>query len=269
MRFPILAEQIHQVRTRDYRRIGLLGNPAYCELHRGDHIKVHIPREPLESTLKGMIDGYLEGEDTKHIYLYSEDGGAGKSHTNRILEEYCRNSDIPYIIWEDDDEDDMDNIPQSIQYLINIAEKDRVVFFRECDAPEGFYASLLSVEGLYIIGHGHEPEEELQEVDDRFSIFDLQNDYAFSHDQIQKLIREYIRELTREPILVIPDKAIEKISQVSKLPGDALNMLGALLAVAAYRAKNGKEVYIGEDDIQNCCSELVVRALSRYRSYES
>jgi hypothetical protein len=201
--------------------------------------------------------------------MHSEEGGTGKSHTNRILKEHCRRKGIPYVSWDEDAEEDTDAIAQAIKYLTSVAEVDRVVFFRECDAPEGFYASLLSIEGLYIVGHGHEPREELRGTGDSFKVFDLQNDYAFSREDIQRLLREYIKELIKEPILEIPDKALKKISEVSTLPGDALNMLGAMLAVAAYRAKNGKEPEINDDDIRNCCNHLVVEGLSYYRSDES
>ena len=277
MQFPLLLDQIRELRTRDYRKIGLRGNPAYCELHRGDDVEVHIPREPLESTIRSMIDEYANGGNPKHVYLCSENGGAGKSHTNRIMEEYCREIEIPFIIWDDEDED-LDI--QSIHYLIHLAEVDRVVFLRECDAPENFYAELLSVENLYIIGHGHEPENELRGTEDSFKVFDLENDYPFSGEDIQKLLREYIKELTNlstqvgvsrreratDPILTVPDEAFEEISKHTTNPGDALNMLGAMLAVAVYRAKNGKEAEITDDDIQNCCNQLVIDTLSHYDS---
>jgi len=263
MQFPMLLDKIRELRTRDYRKIGLRGNPAYCELHKGDDAEVHIPREPLESAIRSMIDEYANGGNPKHVYLFSEDGGAGKSHTNRVMEEYCREIEMPFIIW-DDEEEDLDI--QSILYLIHLAEVDRVVFLRECDAPENFYAELLSIENLYIIGHGHEPEEELRGTEDRFKVFDLENDYPFSGEDIQQLLREYIKELTKEPILTVPDEAFEEISQHTINPGDALNMLGAMLAVAVYRAKNGKEPEITDYDIQNCCNSLVIDTLSHYDS---
>jgi hypothetical protein len=263
MQFPVLLDQIRELRTRDYREIGLRGNPAYCELHRGDDVEVHIPREPLESTMKSMINEYAKGGNPEHVYLFSRDGGAGKSHTNGIMAEYCREIDIPFIIWDDDDEDlDL----QAIRYLVHVAEVDRAVFLRECDAPENFYAELSSIENLYIIGHGHEPEDELRGAEESFKVFDLENDYPFSAEDIQKLLREYIKELTKEPILTIPDEAFEEISKHTTNPGDALNMLGAMLAVAVHRAKNGKDAEITQYDIQNCCTSLVIETLSHYDS---
>jgi len=279
MQFPILLDQIRELRSRDYRKFGLRGNPAYCDaLHRGDDVDVHIPREPLESTIKSMIDEYANEENPKHVYLFSEDGGAGKSHTNRIMEEHCREIEMPFFIW-DDEEEDLDI--QAIRYLIHLAEVDKVVFLRECDAPENFYAELLSVEDLYIVGHGHHPENELRGIKDNFKVFDLDNDYPFSDEDIQNLLREYIRELTNllggkvgvsrseratEPILTVPDKVFEEISEHTINPGDALNMLGTMLAVAVYRTKNGKEAEITDGDIQNCCNSLVVDTLSHYDS---
>jgi hypothetical protein len=212
-----------------------------------------------------MIDEYANGGNPKHVYLFSRDGGAGKSHTNRIMEEHCREIEMPFIIWDDDDEDlDL----QAIYYLIHIAEVDRVVFLRECDAPENFYAELLSVENLYIIGHGHEPEDELRGTENSFKVFDLENDYPFSVEDIQKLLREYIKELTKETILTIPDEAFEAISTQTTNPGDALNMLGAMLAVAVYRTQNGRTAEITDDDIKNCCNSLVIDTLSYYDSNE-
>jgi hypothetical protein len=301
MEFSMLLKQIRELSTSDYRKIGLRGNPAYSELHRGDDVKVHIPREPLEATIKSMIE-YANGGNPEHIYLFSRDGGAGKSHTNRVMEEYCREIEIPFIIWDDDDED-LDI--QSIRYLIHLAGVDRVVFLRECDAPKNFYSELLSVENLYIIGHGHEPEDELSGTEDSFKVFDLEKNYPFSSEDIQKLLREYIRELTNlsgvqvgcrplpsanpvrrsrplfladfptprseratEPILTVPDEAFEEISNHTINPGDALNMLGAMLAVAVYKAKNGKDPEMTDYDIQSCCNSLVVETLSRYESDE-
>jgi len=64
--------------------------------------------------------------------------------------------------------------------------------------------------------------------------------------------------------LKIPDEALKRISGLTTTPGNALNMLGALLAVAAYKAKSGKKPQITDDDIQHCCNWRVVEALSYY-----
>jgi len=179
-----------------------------------------------------MVNEFVNGGNPKHVYMFSEHGGAGKSHTNRIIEEYCQENKFPFIVW-DDDEEGLDI--QSLKYLIDIAEVGRVVFLRECDAPEDFYSRLLSIENLFIIGHGHEPEDELRGTDDRFKIFDLEKDFPLSSEDIQKLLREYMQKLTKEPILPIPDRVFEEISKHTRNPGDALNMLGAMLAIAVYR----------------------------------
>ena len=262
MRFPILSQKFRELSSRDYRTVGFKGNPAYSELHRGDDVEVRIPREPLESILKGMIDEYANGGNPKRIYLFSREGGAGKSHTNRIMVEYCGRENMPFILWDDDE--DIDSSIRAIRYLIHVADTTRVVIFRECDAPEKFYAKLLSVENAYIIGHGHNPEEELRGTNDNFRVFDLEEDYPISHADIHHLLQEYIRKLTIKPILTIPAEVLERISKSTTTPGNALNMLGALLAVAAYKAKVGKELQITDEDIRHCCHWRVAEALSYY-----
>ncbi|MFQ6042213.1 MAG: hypothetical protein ACE5PV_15260 [Candidatus Poribacteria bacterium] len=262
MRFSILSEKLQKLSTHDYRIAGFRGNPAYSGLRKGDDVEVRIPREPLESILKSMIDDYANGGKPKHIYLFSREGGAGKSHANRIMVEYCGKKNLPFILWDDDE--DIDNSIKGIRYLINIADADKVVIFRECDAPENFYAKLLSIENAYIIGHGHEPERELRGTGNSFKIFDLEEDYPLSHEDIHRLLREYLRKLTIRPVLAIPDEVLERISKLTTTPGDALNMLGALLAVVVYKAKNGKEPKLNDDDIRNCCNLRVVEALSYY-----
>ncbi|HIE27156.1 TPA: hypothetical protein EYP66_07710 [Candidatus Poribacteria bacterium] len=262
MRFSILSEKLQKLSTRDYRRIGFRGNPAYSGLRKGDDVEVRIPREPLESTIKSMIDEYANGGKPKHIYLFSREGGAGKSHANRIMVEYCGRKNLPFILWDDDE--DIDNSVQAVRYLIHVADVNKVVLFRECDAPENFYTKLLSIEDAYIIGHGHEPERELRGTGDSFKVFDLEEDYPLSEEDIHRLLREYLRKLTIRPILTIPDEVLERISKFTTTPGNALNMLGALLAVAAYKANNGKEPRITDDDIQNCCNLRVAEALSYY-----
>jgi hypothetical protein len=262
MQFPILSAQIHELSIRDYRRIGFRSNPAYSGLHRGDDVKVRIPREALESTVKSMIDEYADGGNPKHIYLFSREGGAGKSHTNRIMVEYCNQKNLPFILWDNDE--DIDNSIKAARYLIHVADVNNVVLFHECDAPENLYAELLSIENAYIIGHGHEPEKELRGTGDSFKVFDLEEDYPLSHEDIHQLLREYIRKITIRHILTIPDKALENISELTTTPGNALNMLGALLAISAYKAKNGEEPQITDNDIRNCCNWRVVEALSHY-----
>ena len=262
MRFSILSEKLRELSTRDYRRLGLRGNPAYSGLHRGDDVEVRIPREPLESIVKSMIDEYANDEDSRHIYLFSREGGAGKSHTNRLMVEYCGQKNIPFILWDSDE--DIDNSVKAVRYLIHVADVNKVVLFHECDAPENLYAKLLSIENAYIIGHGHNPEEELRGTSDSFKVFDIEEDYPLSHENIHQLLREYIRKLTIRPILRIPDEVFERISKLTTIPGDALNMLGALLAVVAYKYKKGKKTQITDDDILSCCNRRVVEALSYY-----
>ena len=262
MRFPILSEQLRELSTRDYRRIGFRGNPAYSELRRGADVEVRIQREPLESIVKSMIDEYANGGNPKHIYMFGRESGAGKSHTQQVMVEYCNQKNLLFILWDNDE--DIDNSVQAIRYLIHLADANKVVLFRECDAPENFYARLLSIENAYIIGHGHNPEEELRGTGDSFKVFDLEEDYPLSNEDIHQLLRKSIRKLTIRPILTIPDEVLEKISRLTATPGNALNMLGALLAVAAYKAKSGNKPQITDDDIQNCCNWRVVEALSYY-----
>jgi len=271
MRFLILSEQLRELSTRDYRRLGLRGNPAYSGLHRGDDVEVRIPREPLESIVKSMIDEYANDENPKsvhevtvrrHIYLFSREGGAGKSHTNRLMVEYCGQKNLPFILWDSDE--DIDNSVKAVKYLIHVADVNKVVLFHECDAPENLYARLLSIENAYIIGHGHNPEEELRGTGDSFKVFDIEEDYPLSHENIHQLLREYIRKLTIRSILMIPDEVFERISKLTTIPGEALNMLGALLAVVAYKGKKGKKPQITDDDILSCCNRRVVEALSYY-----
>jgi len=280
MRFLILSEQLRELSTRDYRRLGLRGNPAYSGLHRGDDVEVRIPREPLESIVKSMIDEYANDESPKsvheaegceersnltvrrHIYLFSREGGAGKSHTNRLMVEYCGQKNLPFILWDSDEY--IDNSVKAVRYLIHLADVNKVVLFHECDAPENFYAKLLSIEKAYIIGHGHNPEEELRGTGDSFKVFDIEEDYPLSHENIHQLLREYMKKLTIRPIFTIPDEVFERISNLTTIPGDALNMFGALLAVVAYKNKKGKKPQITDDDILSCCNRRVVEALSYY-----
>ena len=167
--------------------------------------------------------------------------------------------------WEDDEEK-FDNIDKKMEYLIHLADANRFVFFRECDAQRGFYARLSTIENTFIIGHGHNPERELDGTDDKFDVFNLDDDYAFSKKEIQGLIKEYIKKITNEPILEIPDKAVKRISESTVLPGVALNMLGAMLAVALYRAKKGEELKITDEDIEFCCDTRIIEALANYHS---
>ncbi len=250
MDFPVLFEQIRELTEKDYRKIGLAGNPAYSELHRGDDIGVRIPREPLESEVKRMIDDYVKGKKTKHIYLFSREGGAGKSNTNAVMEEYCREKNLPFMHVDDEDVEE-DGI-EAIRYLIGLADVKKIMFFRQCDAQKGFYAKLLSIENAYIMGHGHNPDEELMGTNDNFKVFDLEEDYPFSHEQIYQLLKASLEKLTRKPLVDIPDDFLKKMSEYTTTPGHALNILGVCLAICAYKAKTGREPQITENDIRHC-----------------
>jgi len=48
---------------------------------------------------------------------------------------------------------------------------------------------VISVKNLYIIGHGHGPENELRETEDSFEVFDLSGPILFSYlnELMQKL----------------------------------------------------------------------------------
>jgi len=250
MNFPILFEQIQELSEEDYRKIGLSGNPAYSGLHRGDDTEVRVSREPLESEIKRMIDDYMEGKHSKHIYIFSREGGAGKSHTNSIMEDYCVERNLPFMHVEDEDVEE-DGI-EAIGYLINLADAKKIMFFRQCDAQRGFYAKLLSIENAYIMGHGHNPDEELAGTNDNFKVFDLEEEYPFSHEQIYQLLKATLEKLTRKPIVDIPDNFLKEMSGYTTTPGEALNILGTCLAICAYKAKMGREPQITENDVRHC-----------------
>lgn len=250
MDFPFLFEQVRELSEKDYRKIGISGNPAYSGLHRGDDTGVRIAREPLESEIKRMVDDYIEGKRPKHIYLFSREGGAGKSHTNEIMEKYCVERNLPFMDIEDEDVEE--GGIEAIRYLIHLAEAKKIMFFRQCDARRGFYAKLLSIENAYIMGHGHNPDEELAGTNDNFQVFDLEEDYPLSNEQIYQLLKATLAKLTRKPMVDIPDNFLQEMSGYTTTPGSALNILGTCLAICAYKAKIGREPRITEDDIRYC-----------------
>ena len=240
MRFPILSEQIRKLTEKDYRKLGLRGNPAYSELHRGEDVIARIPRESLESEVRGLIDLFAEGDKPKHIYLFSREGGAGKSHTQHLIREYCEQRDLPFI--EIHHEDNEYDAIAGMRYLIKLADVQKVIFIAECDMPRGLYARLITIEEGYIIGSGHEPDKELRGAESEFRVLDLEREYAFSHEQIHQLLIQTLEKIqfknTGPPL--IPDDALRAMSENTQTPGTALNMLGACLAVAVYKAKVGK-----------------------------
>lgn len=250
MHFPMLFEELHRLDEWDYERIGLRGNPAYSGLRRGyeEEPIVHIRRGRLEEELTEIIERFMAGEEVKHLYLFSREGGAGKSHTQHILRRYCHERDIPFIdIWH---EDVRNNLREAIPYMLEMMDREKCVVFLECDNPPEIYRQLADIPQCLIIGSGHEPHRELKGVIDRFRILDLEREYPMSREQLYELLKAIMEELRIGDKVVVEDDLLRMIAERVKSPGDALNVLGVLLAIAAYRAKRGEEYEITERDVR-------------------
>ena len=200
MRIPSLFELLHGLEDRDYWNAGLIGNPAYSGLHRGDEdeeMSVPVPREALErkvkESIKLFVSAQTDADKPKHLYLFSREGGAGKSHTQRQMRDYCGENDIAFVeIWHEDW--DHGNISENLPYIMGLMGTDRLIAFLECDHRWEIYDQLCKIEGVFVIGSGHEPKRELRTVIDRFEILDIERDYPLADSQ---LLRElYLEEQT-------------------------------------------------------------------------
>jgi len=264
MWFPMLFERIHELSREDYREIGVAGNPAPSNLRRLEDERleekvrrIHVPREPLESELRELIDQFGKGDMPQPVYLFSQDEDFGSRHTIEMLKDYCRESDLPFM--ELNREDMEEGGIEGIQYLITLAGVDKIVLFCEPFWEEqNFYEKLLEMENAFIIGRGGEPSRELSGVEDRFRIFDLEEDYPFTEEQIYEILRLNLEAVRLQPETPIPDKYLKTIIQITQSPGRALNILGVCLAVAAYRRKCGKEPQVTDADLEACSNRKVV-----------
>jgi len=249
MHFPMLFENFYRLEEWDYEKIGIRGNPAYSELRRGYEPEVHIRRGKLEDEMIDAIQKFMAGEEVKHIYLFSREGGAGKSHTQHFLRRYCHENDIPFIdVWHDDVKN---NLREAIPYMLEIIDREKAVIFLECDMPSEIYSQLVKVPNCFINGSGHEPHRELAEVIAQFRVLDIERDYPLTTEQLYELLKAVMDEMRIGDSVVVEDKIIKMIAERVKSPGEALNVIGVLLAILAYKAKQGQEYEITERDVKN------------------
>ena len=251
MRAPIFFDRLHRLEERDYWNVGLMGNPAYSGLHRGEDIGVSVSREALEKKIKESITAFLShqaGDDKhKNLYLFSRGGGAGKSHTQHQIRMYCEQNDIPFVEVGHEDWHE-GNVPENLPYMMDLMDADKAVVFLECDHPWEIYEQLCSVEGAFIIGSGHQPDRELRKVIDSFEVLDLERDYRLSSAQLLELLRETMKKITSGKEQIVTDDILEEISKRSHSPGEALNIRGVCLAIYTYRAKKGEKREITVND---------------------
>ncbi len=253
MRMPILLKRLHDLDDDDYIKAGLRGNPAYCGLRRGDDrdLNVSIIRESLEEKIKSSIEAFLSLQNgdskPKHLYLYSRHGGAGKSHTQNRMKEYCSKKNIPFIELGEEDWHDGD-ISENLPYLMKLISADKVIAFLECDNPYELYNKLFEVKGVFIIGSGHNPDEELRELIKNFEVLDLEREYPLSKSQLLDLLRKTMKKVNISKKDIIEDEALKEISKSLDSPGDVLNALGICLAIYAYKVKIGEEYKITVED---------------------
>ncbi|MGQ9610911.1 MAG: hypothetical protein ACUVWN_16565 [bacterium] len=253
MRMPFLLKRLHDLDDDDYLKAGLRGNPAYCDLRRGDDkdLNVSIIRESLEEKIKSSIEAFLSSQNDdakpKHLYLYSEHGGAGKSHTQNRMKEYCNKKNIPFVELGEEDWHDGD-IPENLSYLMKLVSADKVIAFLECDNPYELYDKLCKVKEAFIIGSGHNPNEELRELIKNFEVLDLEREYQLSKTQLLELLRKTMEKVNISKRNIIEDDALKEISKNLNLPGDILNALGICLAIYTYKAKIGEEYKITVED---------------------
>jgi len=260
----MLFERIHELTREDYREIGVAGNPAPSNLRRLEDERleekvrrIHVPREPLESELRELIDQFKESDMPQPVYLFSQDEDFGSRHTIEILKDYCREIDVPFM--ELNREDIEEAGIEGIQYLITLAGVDKFVLFCEHFGEEDdSYEKLLEMENAFIIGRGGEPERKLPGGGDRFRIFDLEEDYPFTEEQIYEILRLNLEAVQLRTEMPISDEHLKTIIQITQSPGRALNILGVCLAVAAYRQKFGKEPHITDADLEACSNRKVV-----------
>jgi len=79
-------------------------------------------------------------------------------------------------------------------------------------------------------------------VEDRFKIFRLDDDYPFSDEQIQEMLKRILEAVRIEEQLTISDESLLLISQKLSKPGRAKAVLGACLAASALKRKMGKNL---------------------------
>jgi len=248
MNFPMLFEELHRLGDHDYKRIGVRGNPAYSGLRRGYEPRINIRREKLEDELVNIIENFIAGGKVKHAYLFSRESGAGKSHTQHILRRYCRKKNILFTDVVDDDA--RSDFKEIISYILELMKSDKIIAFLECDMPSEIYARLANVPQCLIMGSGHNPHEELAVLMDLFRILDIEQDYPLTHDQLFELLRATMNEMRVGDETILGDEILKIIAENVNLPGDALNVLGLLLGILAYKAKCGEEYKITERDVK-------------------
>lgn len=249
MRVPKFFDNLHQLEERDYWSVGLIGNPAYSGLRRGgdedeDFTEASIPREALEKKIKDSIAQFFSAQThddkPKHLYLFSREGGEGKSHTQRRMRKHCRENDIPFVeMWHEDW--DQGNVPEHLPYLMNLMGTGKIVAFLECDHPWELYEQLCKIEGVFVIGSGHEPNQELRKVTECFEVLDLERDYPLSSTQLLDFLRQTMEKMTTGEEQIIGGHVLEEISKNTHSPGEALNALGVCLAIYTYKAKKGEK----------------------------
>ncbi len=252
MRAPLLFEKLHRLQDKDYHAVGLWGNPAYSELHRGGDIDISVPREALERKVRSSIEQFFDAtcpdEIPLHLYLFSRDGGAGKSHTQQEIRKWCHEKEWPFVeIWHEDLHEG--NVRESLPYLMKLMGTERSLALLECDHPPELYEQLCGVEGVYVIGSGHAPSEELSSVRDQFEVLDLDKDYPLTEEQIFQLLVQSMQAIRIGQTEIVDDTILHAISQKIRSPGKALNILGVCLAIYTYHVRSGKPYQITIEDI--------------------
>ena len=252
MRAPLLFEKLHRLRDEDYHAAGLWGNPAYSGLHRGEDIEIEIPREALEQKVRSSIERFFGASDSDgvppHLYLFSREGGAGKSHTQHQVRKWCQENNWPFVeLWHEDLHEG--KVAENIPYLMRLMDTKKSLALLECDHPPEIYEQLCHIEGVYIIGSGHAPSEELALVRDRFEVLDLDRDYPLTQEQIFRLLEQTMQRLRLGSAEIVDDTILHAISQRSRSPGRALNILGVCLAIYTYHVRSGKPYQITVEDV--------------------
>lgn len=251
MKIPVLFDELNRLNEDDYIRAGLICNPAYSNLRRGDDTGISISREALETKIKETINKFFSSQEERprHLYLFSRHSGAGKSHTQGRIKDYCKENKIPFVELEHEDHND-GNVRKNLPYIMKLLDTDKILAFLECDHSSRMYERLCEVEGVLIIGSGHNPWSELRRVGGSFEILDLERDYPLTTSQLTELLRQTMKKITITGYKIIDDGVIEEIARNSQSPGEALNILGVCLAVYAYKKKIGQEYTITVEDAQ-------------------
>lgn len=258
MEFHFFYDKTGSLSEEDYERIGFAGNPAYYHLRCGEVASAHVSREALESELRGMIDKFIEGQEFKHAFLCSGPPGAGKSHTQNILKDYCSEMGIPFAELNQDDSEAV----EMLCYMISLSGN--LILFCDCQTSK-FYKKLVEMVNVCVIGSGHSPSQELEGIEASFKVYDLEKDYPLSSDDIYDMLATTLQGITLESVVPIPDHFLREVSQMTRNPGLALDALGACLAILAYKAKSGRRLEITQDDLHHCCDKHFIRWLSGFR----